>query len=79
MRAWGAAGVSLSHSSVAQQREGARVSLSALQPGDLVFWGNPSYHVAIYIGGGRIISAPHTGTVVQIQSIWGRPSMAVRP
>jgi len=79
MRAWGAAGVSLSHSSVAQQHQGARVSLSALQPGDLVFWGNPSYHVAIYIGGGRVISAPHTGTVVQIQSIWGSPSMAVRP
>jgi cell wall-associated NlpC family hydrolase len=79
MRAWGAAGVSLSHSSVAQQHQGKRVSLSALQPGDLVFWGNPSYHVAIYIGGGRIIAAPHTGTVVQIQSIWGHPSMAVRP
>jgi len=79
MRAWGAAGVSLSHSSSAQQHEGTRVSLSALQPGDLIFWGNPSYHVAIYIGGGRIIAAPHTGTVVQIQGIWGSPSMAVRP
>jgi cell wall-associated NlpC family hydrolase len=79
MRAWGAAGVSLSHSSVSQQHQGKRVSLSALQPGDLIFWGNPSYHVAIYIGGGRIIAAPHTGTVVQIQSIWGHPSMAVRP
>jgi cell wall-associated NlpC family hydrolase len=79
MRAWGAAGVSLSHSSVSQQHQGKRVSLSALQPGDLIFWGNPSYHVAIYIGGGRNIAAPHTGTVVQIQSIWGHPSMAVRP
>ncbi len=79
MRAWGAAGVSLAHSSSAQQHEGARVSLSALQPGDLVFWGNPSYHVAIYIGGGRVIAAPHTGTVVQIQAMWGHPSMAVRP
>jgi cell wall-associated NlpC family hydrolase len=55
------------------------VSLSALQPGDLVFWGNPAYHVAIYIGGGRVIAAPHTGTVVQIQTIWGSPSGAVRP
>jgi cell wall-associated NlpC family hydrolase len=79
MRAWGAAGVSLAHSSSAQQHEGRPVSLSALQPGDLVFWGNPAYHVAIYIGGGRVIAAPHTGTVVQIQAIWGRPSGAVRP
>lgn len=79
MRAWGAAGVSLSHSAAAQQHEGTRVSLSALQPGDLVFWGSPAYHVGIYVGGGRILDAPHTGTVVQIQSIWGSPSGAVRP
>ncbi|MGH8890044.1 MAG: C40 family peptidase [Acidothermaceae bacterium] len=79
MRAWGAAGVSLSHSAAAQQHEGTRVSMSALQPGDLVFWGSPAYHVGIYVGGGRILDAPHTGTVVQIQSIWGHPSGAVRP
>jgi cell wall-associated NlpC family hydrolase len=79
MRAWGAAGVSLSHSAAAQQHEGKRVSLSALQPGDLVFWGSPAYHVGIYVGGGRILDAPHTGTVVQIQAIWGHPSGAVRP
>lgn len=79
MRAWGAAGVSLSHSAAAQQHEGKRVSLSALQPGDLVFWGSPAYHVGIYVGGGRVLDAPHTGTVVKIQSIWGHPSGAVRP
>ena len=79
MRAWGAAGVSLSHSAAAQQHQGSRVSLSALQPGDLVFWGSPAYHVGIYVGGGRVLDAPHTGTVVQIQAIWGSPSGAVRP
>ncbi|MCL6537429.1 MAG: C40 family peptidase [Acidothermus sp.] len=79
MRAWEAGGVQLSHSSSAQQHEGRPVPLSALQPGDLVFWGDPAWHVAIYIGGGRVISAPHTGTVVQIQTIWGHPSGAVRP
>jgi peptidoglycan DL-endopeptidase CwlO len=79
MRAWGAAGVSLSHSAAAQQHEGKRVPLSALQPGDLVFWGSPAYHVGIYVGGGRVLDAPHTGTVVKIQSIWGHPSGAVRP
>jgi len=79
MRAWGAAGVRLSHSAAAQQHSGTPVSLSALQPGDLVFWGRPAYHVGIYVGGGRILDAPHTGTVVQIQAIWGSPSGAVRP
>jgi peptidoglycan DL-endopeptidase CwlO len=78
MRAYAAAGISLAHSAAAQQRSGRRVSLSQLQPGDLVFWGRPAYHVGIYVGGGRVLDAPHTGTVVQIQSLWGRPSSAVR-
>lgn len=79
MRAWQAAGVQLSHSAEAQRHEGRPIPLSAVQPGDLIFWGIPAWHVAIYIGGGRVITAPHTGTVVQIQSIWGSPSGAVRP
>jgi peptidoglycan DL-endopeptidase CwlO len=78
MRAFAAAGISLPHSAAAQQHDGRRVPLSQLQPGDLVFWGNPAYHVGIYVGGGRIIDAPHTGTDVQIQALWGRPSSAVR-
>ena len=78
MRAAAAAGISLAHSAAAQQRSGHRVSLSQLQPGDLVFWGNPAYHVGIYVGGGKILDAPHTGTVVQVQPIWGRPSSATR-
>jgi peptidoglycan DL-endopeptidase CwlO len=78
MRAFAAAGVSLPHSAAAQQHAGRRVPLSQLQPGDLVFWGSPAYHVGIYVGGGRIIDAPHTGTDVQIQALWGRPSSAVR-
>jgi len=78
MKAAAAAGISLAHSAAAQQRSGHRVPLSQLQPGDLVFWGNPAYHVGIYVGGGKILDAPHTGTVVQIQQIWGRPSSATR-
>jgi cell wall-associated NlpC family hydrolase len=78
MQAYAAAGISLPHSAAAQQHAGRRVPLSQLQPGDLVFWGNPAYHVGIYIGGGRVLDAPHTGTVVKIQSLWGRPSSAVR-
>jgi peptidoglycan DL-endopeptidase CwlO len=78
MRAAASAGISLAHSAAAQQRSGRRVPLSQLQPGDLVFWGSPAYHVGIYVGGGKILDAPHTGTVVQIQSIWGRPSSATR-
>jgi cell wall-associated NlpC family hydrolase len=79
MRAYAAAGVSLAHSAAAQQHEGKRVSLSQLQPGDLVFYGNPAYHVGIYVGGGRMLDAPHTGAVVVVRAMWGTPSGAVRP
>lgn len=68
MAAWGAAGVALPHSAGGQFSAGTPVSSSALMPGDLVFFGAPIYHVGIYIGSGLMISAPHTGTVVAIQS-----------
>jgi cell wall-associated NlpC family hydrolase len=66
--AWGHAGVSLSHSAAAQYNEGQHVSVANIQPGDLTFYGSPIHHVGIYIGGGRMISAPHSGDVVKIQN-----------
>lgn len=44
------------------------VSLGTLQPGDLIFFGDAKapHHVAIYIGDGKYIHAPHTGDVVKI-------------
>ena len=63
-------GVSLPHSSYAQFGMGSPVSLSQLQPGDLVFFAGAS-HVGIYIGGGQFIHAPHTGDVVKISSLTG--------
>jgi cell wall-associated NlpC family hydrolase len=80
MRAWGAAGVGLPHSAAGDQASLPSVSLSALEPGDLVFYGDPAFHVAIYIGGGRIIQAPHTGADVEISSIDDMtPTSAGRP
>jgi cell wall-associated NlpC family hydrolase len=80
MRAWGAAGVGLPHNAAAQQSSIPAVSLSNLEPGDLVFFGSPAYHVAIYIGGGSIIQAPHTGASVEITPLsYMPPSGAGRP
>lgn len=62
-------GVSLPHSSRAQIGSGQRVSRGDLQPGDLVFFGSPIHHVGLYVGGGRMIHAPHTGAVVSYASI----------
>jgi cell wall-associated NlpC family hydrolase len=73
-------GVSLPHSSRAQIGCGQRVSRSNLEPGDLVFFGSPIHHVGMYIGGGRMIHAPHTGDVVSIDSIdRGNYAGACRP
>ena len=63
-------GVSLPHSSYAQYGMGVPVSMSDLQPGDLVFFYGLG-HVGIYVGGGNFIHAPHTGDVVKISSLSG--------
>ena len=80
MYAWNSAGVSLPHSSSAQYSSTRHVSISDLQPGDLVFYYSPISHVAIYIGGGRIIHAPHPGRSVEIAPLHEMPiSGAARP
>lgn len=66
MRAFGAAGVSLPHSAAAQARFGKAVSYKSLKPGDLIFFGNPISHVGIYMGGGRMVHAPHSGARVKV-------------
>jgi peptidoglycan DL-endopeptidase CwlO len=80
MWAWTHAGVGLSHSSSAQYGSGAHMSQSALQPGDLLFFYSPISHVGMYIGGGQMIHAPHTGDVVRIATpMWSDFVGAVRP
>jgi cell wall-associated NlpC family hydrolase len=66
MYVYGKAGVSLPHYTGAQYNSGPHVSRSQLQPGDLVFFGSDLHHVGIYIGGGNMIEAPHTGANVRI-------------
>ncbi len=73
MYAWAAAGVSLPHSSAAQYGAVRRVALSDLQPGDLVFYYSPISHVAIYIGGGKVIDAPYPGLSVHISGLHSMP------
>ncbi len=71
--AWRTAGVSLTHYTGSQWQETSRVSLSDLQPGDLVFYGQAPdaiHHVGLYIGGGIMIEAPRTGLNVRYSPIW---------
>lgn len=51
------------------------VASSDLRPGDLVFWANGNsyasiYHVALYIGAGKVVAAPQSGDVVKIEPMW---------
>jgi cell wall-associated NlpC family hydrolase len=61
-------GVALPHSSWGDLSHGHRVSRRSLRPGDLVFFYGAG-HVGIYVGHGRFIDAPHTGTRVRISTM----------
>lgn len=81
MRAFQAAGVSLPHSSAAQSRLGKQVSVKALKPGDLLFYGRPVSHVGMYIGGGKMVHAPRSGSRVKITtsgSLGSKPLVGAR-
>ena len=70
MRAWGAAGVSLSHGADIQWYESTRVSVDDVIPGDLLFFGDSVegiHHVTMYIGDGQMIEASTTGTPIRIR------------
>ncbi|MEW6189554.1 MAG: NlpC/P60 family protein [Actinomycetota bacterium] len=59
-------GVTLPHHSATQFKMGTPVEIEELQPGDVVFFGNPVHHVGIYIGAGYFVHAPKTGDVIRI-------------
>src|SRR3954447_140196 len=78
-------GITLPRDAADQSRVGAPVTRKALRPGDLVFFGSGAraniHHVAIYIGRGRVLHAPHTGSSVRIDpprhfpDYWGAPRL----
>ena len=66
MWAYAQVGISLPHFSGAQYADTTHISMSDLEPGDLVFPADPGQHVAMYVGGGMIVQAPFTGEDVQV-------------
>jgi peptidoglycan DL-endopeptidase CwlO len=67
--AWDAAGISLPRTTWEQWAYGSHLSYDQLQPGDLVFFEASLGHMGMYLGGGKMIHAPHTGDVVKISDI----------
>ncbi|UUZ46234.1 C40 family peptidase [Janibacter limosus] len=62
------AGKSLPRVTTAQQAMATPVSDP--QPGDLVFFGSPAYHMGIYLGDGMMIDSPRTGSSVSIRPVF---------
>ncbi len=81
--AYAQAGLNLPRTSRQQWFAGRHVGLGELAPGDLLFWAsdvrNPAtiHHVALYVGNGRMIAAPHTGALVQEQGVYGNGFIGV--
>jgi cell wall-associated NlpC family hydrolase len=86
MWAYAQVGVHLDHWTGDQWNEGAHVSRTELQPGDLVFFAyntsDPStiHHVGLYVGNGQMVDAPYTGVDVRYDSAFRSDYIgAVRP
>lgn len=75
----GAHGIAVGRTTYEQWKQGSPVSPKALQPGDSVFFHmgpNGPEHVGMFIGGGKFIEDPHTGSVIHIENLASYPGFA---
>ncbi|WP_369214480.1 C40 family peptidase [Streptomyces flavofungini] len=79
-RAWERAGRDIPRTSQEQWKRLRHIPLSRLRPGDLVVYFPKATHVAMYLGGGKVVQAPRPGTRVKVSPIAANPVLgAVRP
>jgi peptidoglycan DL-endopeptidase CwlO len=71
--------VGISLPRTAEDQRQATTPVSNPQPGDLVFFGSPAYHVGIYAGNGMMWDSPRTGKAVALRSIWSSSVTYGRP
>jgi cell wall-associated NlpC family hydrolase len=74
--AFNAAGIKMPRYAASQYGHmGTQVDSKQALPGDIVYWDEPGSvdHVGIYLGNGMVLNSPHSGTVTQIQHVWGNP------
>jgi cell wall-associated NlpC family hydrolase len=77
-QAWKAAGVSIPRTTQEQASFGSSVPIDQIRPGDLVIFYADASHVGIYSGDGKVVVAPHSGSVIRIEAMRWMPVYAVR-
>ncbi|MGW1888644.1 NlpC/P60 family protein [Streptomyces sp. NPDC002004] len=75
--AYAHAGVGLPRTSQEQRFAGRRVPLSEARPGDLVAYRQDASHIAMYVGHGQVIHAPHPGAAVRYDPVGMMPVSSV--
>ena len=74
-KAYGDLGIALPRTAAEQAKVGTAVpGLAQAQPGDILTFGDPAHHVAIYLGNNMMIAAPEPGDHVKIQSVYQTPT-----
>ncbi|WP_328536725.1 C40 family peptidase [Streptomyces sp. NBC_00344] len=80
LRAWAEAGRRIPRTSEEQWRQLPKVALTALRPGDLIVYFPEATHVALYVGGGKVVQAPRPGGRITVSPMAFGPILgAVRP
>ncbi|MCI2417245.1 NlpC/P60 family protein [Saccharopolyspora sp. K220] len=69
--AFAGVGIDLDHYSGYQYQSGRRVPLSEMRRGDMLFWQNGGriHHVALYLGNGKMVEAPYSGSRVRVTAV----------
>lgn len=67
-------GITLPRTAATQQNVGTAVTRDELKVGDLIFWGSPAYHVAVYAGAGWMVSADNPLQGINFEPIYLNPS-----
>lgn len=73
--AYKANGITLPRTAAEQARQGVAVpSLAQAQPGDILAFGDPAHHAALYLGDGKLIESPEPGKQVHITDVYTTPT-----
>src|SRR5256885_5007508 len=72
-------GIHAPRTAAMQQKWASTESQAAARPGDQVFWGSPAHPTAFYVGGNKILEAPHSNDVVKIAALYDSPTFGRDP